>query len=164
MAESSIQLAPSRTPREGFGLVAAEAASVGTPCIVSDAGGLPETVKDNVTGFVVSNEDVKALGSRIVQILTDGLLWSRLSARSYEHATESFSLAACIDGYAAAYRRVLGTNRSQTTSRSRHRETISSQAGRRVLLSTCTANVTPGARSRRSIRSSWAGSLYAETM
>jgi glycosyltransferase involved in cell wall biosynthesis len=112
MAESSILLVPSRTPREGFGLVAAEAASVGTPCIVSDVGGLPETVKHNVTGFVVSNEDVEALGSCIVQILTDGSLWSRLSARSYEHATESFSLAACVDGYAAAYRRVLGANRT----------------------------------------------------
>ncbi|HEX6121384.1 MAG TPA: glycosyltransferase family 4 protein [Dongiaceae bacterium] len=106
MAESSILLAPSRT-REGFCLAAAEAAGVGTPCVVSDVGGLPETVEHAATGFVVPSEDVEALVRSIALILSDRELWSRLSARAHEHARSKFGLDRCVDSYAAAYRDVV---------------------------------------------------------
>lgn len=110
MAESSILLAPSRT-REGFCLAAAEAASVGTPCVVSDVGGLPETVEHAATGFVVPSEDVEALVRSITLILSDRELWSQLSARGYEHARAKFGLDRCVDSYEAAYRDVLESSR-----------------------------------------------------
>lgn len=106
MAESSILLAPSRT-REGFCLAAAEAASVGTPCIVSNVGGLPETVEHEVTGFVVPNEELGSLVRSIIQLLSEPGLWSHMSGRAYERSRARFSLDRCVDSYAAAYREVL---------------------------------------------------------
>jgi glycosyltransferase involved in cell wall biosynthesis len=106
MAESSILLAPSRT-REGFSLVAAEAASVGTPCIVSDIGGLPETVEHEVTGLVVPNENVEAFAHSIRLTLSDPSFWFQLSMQSYDRSRERFDLARCIESYASAYRKVV---------------------------------------------------------
>lgn len=106
MAESSILLAPSRT-REGFCLAAVEAASVGTPCVVSDVGGLPETVEHAATGFVVPNEDVESLVRSITRILSDRGLWSQLSARAREQSRAKFGFGQCVDSYMTAYRDML---------------------------------------------------------
>lgn len=105
MAESSVLLAPSRT-REGFCLAAAEAASVGTPCIVSDVGGLPETVEHDVTGLVVPKGDIDSLVRSIKRLLLDRDLWSRLSSQAYERSRVRFGFERCVDSYAAAYRDV----------------------------------------------------------
>ena len=110
MAQSSILLAPSRT-REGFCLVAAEASSVGTPCIVSDVGGLPETVEHAVTGLGVPNEDPAALTRAIARILTEPGLWNRLSAGAYEQSRARFDLDRCVDSYEAAYRDVMESSK-----------------------------------------------------
>jgi glycogen(starch) synthase len=106
MAESSILLAPSRT-REGFCLAAAEAATVGTPCIVSDVGGLPETVEHEVTGLVVPNEDIDSLARSARRLLLDRDLWSRLSRQAHERSRVRFGFERCVDSYVAAYRDVL---------------------------------------------------------
>lgn len=105
MAETSILLAPSRT-REGFCLAAAEACSVGTPCVVSDVGGLPETVEHAVAGLVVPNGDIESLKQAIARILTEPGLWRRLSAGAYDQSRVKFSLDRCVDSYEAAYRDV----------------------------------------------------------
>lgn len=110
MAESSVLLAPSRT-REGFCLAAAEAASVGTPSIVSDVGGLPETVEHAETGFVVPREDIESLARSVTRVLSETGLWSRMSARARERSRAKFGLEQCVDSYAAAYRDVLESTR-----------------------------------------------------
>jgi len=62
---------------EGFGLVVLEAAACGTPSIVSDAGGLPETVLDLDRSLVVAAGDTEALTTRL-----RGALLGELPARS----------------------------------------------------------------------------------
>lgn len=109
MAESSVLLAPSRT-REGFCLAAAEAASVGTPCVVSNVGGLPETVDHELTGLVVPQNGAPSLAGSVARILSEPGLWGRLSAAAYDRARAKFSLERCVDNYAAAYRDVLQNN------------------------------------------------------
>ena len=90
----------------GFCLAAAEAASVGTPCIVSDVGGLPETVEHNVTGLVVPKEDIDSLVRSVKRLILDRDLWSRLSRQAYERSRVKFGFERCVDSYAAAYRDV----------------------------------------------------------
>lgn len=102
MAESSILLAPSRT-REGFCLAVVEAATVGTPCVVSDVGGLPETVEHGLTGLVVPTDDLELLVSAVTRLLSDDALWSKLSAGAYQQSRMRFGLDQCVNSYLTAY-------------------------------------------------------------
>jgi len=54
-AQASATLVPSRD--EGFGMVAAESLLCETPVIATDAGGLPDIVRDGETGALVSRPD-----------------------------------------------------------------------------------------------------------
>ncbi len=67
---ADIVAVPSRLP-ESLGRVAIEAQAYGRPPIVSDIGGLGETVEDGRTGWVVPPGDPAALAARIEAILTD---------------------------------------------------------------------------------------------
>ncbi|MDR3474665.1 MAG: glycosyltransferase family 4 protein [Devosia sp.] len=112
MAESSILLMPSRL-REGFGLVAAEAAFAGTPCIASRTGGLPEVVQDGETGYLVEEEDVEGLAAAIASLLQDEPRWRRLSDNARERAPGRFDLDRCIQRYADLYQSLMGAENPQ---------------------------------------------------
>jgi glycogen(starch) synthase len=56
---------------EPFGIVALEAASVGTPLVVARTGGLAELVEDGVTGRTFAPGNVVELASALAQVLLD---------------------------------------------------------------------------------------------
>jgi len=56
---------------EVFGLVVLEAFTAGRPVIVSDAGGLPELVRDGVDGLIVPHGDVSALANGMSGVAAD---------------------------------------------------------------------------------------------
>jgi phosphatidylinositol alpha-1,6-mannosyltransferase len=56
---------------EGLGIAALEAAAAGLPVVIGDSGGAPETVRDGVTGYVLSGRDVAALADTLVTLLGD---------------------------------------------------------------------------------------------
>lgn len=62
---------------ELFGLVTLESRACGTPCVVSDAGGLPYTVENGVDGYIVPERDSKALKEVLLKMTSD-LKLSRL--------------------------------------------------------------------------------------
>lgn len=84
---------------EPFGLVAAEAQATGTPVIASARGGLPEVVRDGVTGFVVDPDDTPAVGAALANI---GQI-SRVSCR--EHAERDLDLATSVARHEDLYAR-----------------------------------------------------------
>lgn len=63
---------------EGLGIVYLEASATGLPVIAGDSGGAPETVRPGETGYVVNGRDPAELGTRLVQLLSDEELASRL--------------------------------------------------------------------------------------
>jgi len=65
---------PSRLP-ESLGRVAIEATAHARPPLVARIGGLPETVQDGVTGWVVPPNDATALADRIAAIVTEPTVW-----------------------------------------------------------------------------------------
>lgn len=67
---ADIVVVPSRLP-ESLGRVAIEAQAYGRPPIVSDIGGLGETVENGRTGWIVPPGDAAALAARIEAILAD---------------------------------------------------------------------------------------------
>ena len=79
---------------ESQGISVLEAMRFGLPCVVTAVGGLPETVREGETGFVVPPGDVGGLASAIVALIRDSGLRHRLGhAGSRRHsANYSFSL------------------------------------------------------------------------
>jgi glycosyltransferase involved in cell wall biosynthesis len=69
--------------REPFGLVSLEAQAFGCPVIVSNEGGLPETIVDGVTGWK-SSRDPAAVAS-LVDRLDNQSLHQKMSAAAREH-------------------------------------------------------------------------------
>jgi phosphatidylinositol alpha-1,6-mannosyltransferase len=64
---------------EGFGLAFLEAAVQGLPCVGGMSGGVPEAVRDGVTGFLVPPEDREQVVAAIARLLEDAELRSRMS-------------------------------------------------------------------------------------
>jgi len=62
---------PSESESESFGVAAVEAQACGIPVIVSNVGGLPEVVKENVTGLVFPVENVKILVETMKKLSVD---------------------------------------------------------------------------------------------
>lgn len=81
---------PTRT-QEPFGLVPLEAQAAGTPVIVSDTGGLPETLLNQVTGLMVPPGDARALAGAIESLLADTTLRKRMSAEAVRHIQNRYS-------------------------------------------------------------------------
>ena len=63
---------------EPFGLTMLEAMSTAKPMIVTEAGGMPEIIKDGINGFVVPVKDFESLASRVTQLLSNNDLRNRL--------------------------------------------------------------------------------------
>ena len=70
---------------EPFGLVALEAMASGSPCLVSDTGGLREVVPNEDVGLRFRSRDPASLGQMAERLLTDSELRDRLVAEASEH-------------------------------------------------------------------------------
>jgi len=87
------------TDPEPFGLVAIEPAVYGKPVIASATGGLPEIIRDGVTGFLVPPSDVDFLADRIAKLIADPALVRSLGERAYTDYKDRFSVTQFVDAY-----------------------------------------------------------------
>jgi spore coat protein SA len=87
---ATVSVVPSVFP-EALGLTSLEAQASGVPVVVSDAGGLPETVLDGESGIVVAHGDPGALASAILALLGDAPRLSGMGRRAREWAMSRFS-------------------------------------------------------------------------
>ncbi len=66
-----IYVAASRLDSESFGVAILEASACGVPVVATNVGGLPEVVKDGVTGKLVNPDDSQALANVIKELIVD---------------------------------------------------------------------------------------------
>ena len=82
---------------EGFGISVIEAAARGKPVVVSDQGGMPETIVDGVTGFAVPPDDVPSIVGALKALAVDPTRRATMGddgrRRTLEHFTPTAAAA-----------------------------------------------------------------------
>ncbi|RPK05048.1 hypothetical protein BSBH6_01749 [Bacillus subtilis] len=89
--------------KESFGLVLLEAMACGVPCIGTNIGGIPEVIKNNVSGFLVDVGDVAAATARAMSILEDEQLSKRFTYAAMEMLKNEFSSQKIVSQYEQIY-------------------------------------------------------------
>jgi L-malate glycosyltransferase len=92
--------------RESAGLAALEAMASAVPVVATDVGGLPEFVRDRVTGLLVRPHAVDALADALVTLLTDSTMLESYRAASRARA-ETLSAAQQVPRVEAVLRGVV---------------------------------------------------------
>ena len=106
LASADLFLLP--TVAESFGLSALEALATGVPVIGARAGGLPEVVRDGVTGALCEPGDVEGMAHAALALLSDDERWRATSTRAAADARDRFALDAVVAQYESFYERALG--------------------------------------------------------
>jgi len=94
--------------QEGLGTAVLDALALGKPVVATDAGGLPEIIRDGQTGRLVPAADPVALARGIIELLENRELAGRLARRGQQMVREEFSVDAMAEKNIAVYRRLLG--------------------------------------------------------
>lgn len=106
---------------EPFGLIFTESMACGTPVVAFARGSVPEIIKDGQTGFIVNSSDNDIRGDWIIKKTgVDGLIEAvnkiyEMAENEYlimrqncrNHVEENFTIEKMVDGYEAAYKKIL---------------------------------------------------------
>ena len=98
---SDLFLLPSE--QESFGLAALEAMVHRVPVVCSDVGGLPEVIKNGVSGFLCPLGDVNAMAEKVIHILEDHERHKGFKEQAYE-SSKKFDIEKVISHYESLYR------------------------------------------------------------
>lgn len=101
LASADLFLLPSSS--ESFGLSALEALASGVPVVGTNAGGLPEVVRNGETGVLCGVGDVDGMAREALAILLDPARWRAMSELGIADARERFSLDQIVSQYEHLY-------------------------------------------------------------
>lgn len=104
LAAADLYVFPSES--ESFGLSALEALASGVPVVAARVGGVPEVVRDGVTGALVPLGDVEAMAREAVRFL-DPARWRAASAAAAADARARFATADVVARYETLYAEAL---------------------------------------------------------
>ncbi len=94
---------PSHGSSEAFGLVVAEALSLGVPVVASDLPGVRTVVRDRETGILVPPRDISALAKGIRELLDNETLRKAYGEHAAEDAQRRFSWDRHVDALVKEY-------------------------------------------------------------
>ncbi len=101
LASADLFLLPSTS--ESFGLSALEALASGVPVVGTNAGGMPEVVRNGETGFLCEVGDIEGMARASLSILTDTKKWNAMSELGAADARARFSLDQIVSRYEHLY-------------------------------------------------------------
>ena len=104
LAAADLYVFPSES--ESFGLSALEALASGVPVIGTRVGGVPEVVRDGVTGALCELGDVGAMSAAAIHLL-DPAVWATASATGAADARTRFATNDIVAQYEQLYREAL---------------------------------------------------------
>lgn len=97
---------------ETFSLWLSESLACGTPAVSVRTGGIPEVVKDGVTGLLVDPGDAESFARALVALLQNDELRSRMGAAASEYAVSHLGLDRMVDDYRYWYQELLARRSS----------------------------------------------------
>ncbi|HKV26032.1 MAG TPA: glycosyltransferase [Candidatus Acidoferrum sp.] len=95
--------------QEAFGQTALESMACGTPVVGSDAGGIPELVRDGVTGLLFPAGDPRALAEALGRLIESEGLRAAMGAEARRMAMREYSIEIQARRYSELYARMLET-------------------------------------------------------
>lgn len=84
---------------EGLGLVLLEAQSLGIPVIGTKSGGIPEAIQNQISGYLIPEQDPAALLQKIERLKNNPELYKLMSAKGKEFMSQKFDPAKNISLY-----------------------------------------------------------------
>ncbi len=105
LSEFDVFALPSRW--EGMPLGILEAMHAGLPVVATDVGSVAEVISDGDTGYVVSSDDLAALGDRLRRLLDAPALRARMGERGQALARERYTDTAMARRYEDVYGRMV---------------------------------------------------------
>lgn len=106
IADSSCVVVPSEW-YENCSMVVLEAMAYGKPVIGSRIGGIPEQIKDGVTGCLFTMGDAEELASKLTMVMADRDLRIRMGRAARQRLEDKYSLDAHNEGLMRIYHEVL---------------------------------------------------------
>lgn len=97
---------------ESFGLIFVEAMAHGLPLIGGRAGGIPEVVEEDVTGYLISENDVEDLARKALELINSRALRHSMGRLGVERYRQQFSRHAMAANTESIYQEVLVRRKS----------------------------------------------------
>ncbi|MBN2038028.1 MAG: glycosyltransferase family 4 protein [Chitinispirillaceae bacterium] len=91
---------------EGMGRAFVEAQACGVPVIGSRVGGVAETIKEDITGFLVDPHNPEELADKLTRLYTDRALLARMAAACRPHVDPAFGKEVMVEKIDCLYRRL----------------------------------------------------------
>lgn len=84
---------------EGLPNVLLEAVRCGTPVLAMPVGGIPDVIRENETGFLLSSLAKEEIAEKVVSILSDLTLLEKVSQNAQNVLAEQYSFEAAVNRY-----------------------------------------------------------------
>ncbi len=110
LASADLFLLPSA--QESFGLSALEAMACEVPVIASRVGGLPEVVREGVTGYLRAPDDTAGMAEAALALLRDPAAHAAMGAAATADVRERFRHDAIVPLYEQYYEEIVGQGRA----------------------------------------------------
>ncbi len=99
---------------EGTSMTLLEAMAFSKASVVTDVGGNPELITNNIEGLITKNDDQDAFSNAVIRILADPALQSKLGKSARTRYENTFTVSNMINAYQKLYLKLATSNHSQT--------------------------------------------------
>ena len=92
---------------EGQGVVLLEAQAAGLPVVATCVGGIPESIMDGESGFLVPERDVDALAEKLIYLIEHPEIWPEMGRAGRAHVEANYDIDELNDRLVEIYTRLI---------------------------------------------------------